>query len=72
MRQHLLTVLLFLAILGITIVILLGGLYSVTAIQQRNAAGAAAVQILQQIQQRQAPASPIAPAPQPEGGEPQQ
>lgn len=72
MRQHLLTVLLFLAVVVTTLVVALGGMYAWVAIQQRNASGELALQILQQVQQRQAPAAPVAPAPQPEGGEPQQ
>lgn len=71
MRQHLLTVLLFLAVVAATLVVALGGLYGWAAVSQRNQAGDLALQILQQVQQRQAPA-PVAPAPQPQGGEPQQ
>ena len=68
MRQHLLTVLLFLAVVVTTLVVALGGMYAWVAIQQRNAAGDLALQILQQVQQRQAPA-PVAPAPKPEEGQ---
>lgn len=68
MRQHLLTVLLFLAVVAATLVVALGGLYAYAAITQRNAAGDLALQILQKVQQRQAPA-PVAPAPKPEEGQ---
>jgi hypothetical protein len=73
-RQHLYTVLLFLAVVASTLVLALGGIYTWVAIQQRNQAGETALQILNQIQQRQAPQQAPAPVvPQPEqGGEPQQ
>lgn len=69
MRSHILTVLLFLAVVAATLVVALGGLYSIAAIQQRNKAGATAIEVIRQIQQgcsvtvQPAPAAP-APAPQ--------
>ncbi len=68
MRQHLLTVLLFLAVVAATLILAIGGKYAWDAIEQRNRAGEVAIQLLEQIQQRQA-----APLPgQPQGGGPQQ
>lgn len=76
MRQHLYTVLLFLAVVAVTLVLALGGLFTMGAIQQRNRMGAAALSVLQQVQDgcrvnvQPAPAPPV--LPQPGGGEPQQ
>ncbi len=78
MRQHLYTVLLFLAVVAVTLVLALGGLFTMGAIQQRNQMGAAALSVIRQVEQGCAvsvqpapPATPM-PIPQPEGGEPQQ
>jgi hypothetical protein len=71
-RKHLLTVLLFLGVVAATLVVTLGGIYTWVAIQQRNQAGMAAVNVIRQVQEgcavsvKPAPAPPAAPQPQPQ------
>lgn len=64
MKAQLQTILLFLAVAAATLVVTLGGIYSWVAIQQRNRAGALAVEAIRQIQEGcSVSVQPAAPAP---------